>query len=183
MQRKDVDMKKMLFPMLVVIALFALLSGCASTSKRSIDVGTQRISSGVVQEPVVAKLAVSPVKTTGRVEGKIISNFSDGLEELKSRAVLNAISPKNADVLVEPLFDITRRNNNFTVIVTGYPGTYTDFRAITEADAKWMKSYNAVKVYTPDNKTDTVLAGQKTTWYYWLLVPLVLFGTILPFTF
>ena len=150
----------------LAVVTFLCSSGCA-TSSRTFSVTTTDIShTGVIQKPVVVDLNVEATKIRGTATG-----VSTNVQAVKNEAINNALSTKNADVLVEPNFTITSRNANVTVEVTGYPGTYKDFRMISDSDSTWLQHSNAIymaKRFDTVEKQSVVSEQQKKkrVWYY-----------------
>jgi len=129
--------------LLIVTLVVSCSSGSTAVGKRN-DVDVQNVyDSNIIQEPLVAKLEVAKTRVTGRADGKSID-----LIAVKEQAVNNALKQAQADVLVEPKFEITtQRNSNISVSVVGFPAMYTNFRSITEADTLWL---NYPEAYSKD---------------------------------
>ena len=131
---------------IISIGLTFLLASCAvqkSTTVKTMDV----IGGGIIQTPVIVDLDVKPTKVTGTSNGK-----SDvPLENVKQAAVADAVKNANADVLVEPRFETSLTSSNKTVVVTGYPATYKNFRQMTDADTTlvMVSSMYKATVYEP----------------------------------
>ena len=109
------------------IVLFSCSSVKTNTSK-SLDI----YGAGVIQKPVIVDLVVKEIKITGFATGSAVEN-------VKSMAVANAINKANVDVLVEPVYEITTSNGKTTVTVTGFPGSYKNFRPMVEEDVKILE--------------------------------------------
>ena len=113
------------------VILFA--SSCATT----IHTGTARtrnINQGGIKESAnMADLTVGESKVTGTSTGQKISD-----DTAKNLAIYDAVKKANADVLIEPVFDIAKTGNSITVTVDGYPGYYKNFRRPTTRDSLIM---------------------------------------------
>jgi hypothetical protein len=150
--------KNLLF---LVVITCVVLSSCMSTQK-VLSVKTVDIShGGVIQKPVIADLSVSQTKVIGTASGSSSTN----VDILKNEAVKDALSKAgNADVLIEPNFTISKRYSSIEVEVTGFPGTYKNFRTIEDGDATWLKNMEGihqVTVYDAINK-QTVVTEKKS---------------------
>jgi uncharacterized protein YceK len=128
---------------LLVMLLALLLSGCATmmteTSTRFVSEEAKIAyikDTGIFHIPVLANLDVSSTKVTGQATER--GNYN--LQILKVKAVNNAITASNADVLVEPRFTIDADTRSATVSVIGYPATYKNFRNVTENDSLLIKN-------------------------------------------
>lgn len=122
----------------------ALLS-CKSTSHTTVS--TDVDGPTVIQKPVIADLNVGDKRVTGTASGK------GTVAEIKDLAILDAITKAKADVLVEPRFTIEESFNKASVTVTGYPGTYKNFRPIEAADT----------IFVDRNELSSVKADRRTT--------------------
>ena len=112
--------------LLVLVSWF--LTGCATT----VSTGTARtadVRGSIVHPPVIANLKVESVKVTG--EATMIGGV---FEQIRVNAVRDALAKSKADVLVSPAYTVERTGARTTVTVTGYPGTYTDFRPMRAED-------------------------------------------------
>ncbi len=89
---------------------------------------------GVIQKPVLTNLKVNPQKITSRYAG----NGSQGVEYHKSQAIAKAMSENNAHVIIEPAYEITSSASNVSITVTGYAGSYENFRQLTGADTSLL---------------------------------------------
>ncbi len=119
------------------IGCMSLMCATSCTTKQSITTKTTDIyGSGVVQFPVVVDLDVKETKVSGTVEWK---GGGASITTLKEMAMTDAIVKANADILVEPKFDIHVKGRRKTVAVSGYPATYKNFRNAVPGDTLVMK--------------------------------------------
>lgn len=104
----------------------------------------------VIQKPVVADLDVKESRVTGSATAK----RSITETEIKQMAVYDALKKSNSDVLVEPRYEITTNMKETTVTVTGYPGTYKNFRPMEVQDTMFIDraALNTVKTDRPKAK-------------------------------
>ncbi len=107
-----------------------LLVACKTTSNTA--VATDIEGPTVIQKPVIADLDVGEKRVTGTASGK------GTVTEIKDLAILDAVTKAKADVLVEPRFSIEESFNSVTVTVTGYPGTYNNFRPMEPSDTTFV---------------------------------------------
>lgn len=89
---------------------------------------------GVIQKPVLNHLKVNPQKITSRYAG----NGSQGIGYHKRQAIAKAMLENKADVIIEPAFEITSSTSNVSIVVTGYAGSYQNFRQLTGADTSLL---------------------------------------------
>jgi hypothetical protein len=128
-KQKPIKMKaKILWTFLIALIFTSCAMQKFHTSK-TMDI----YGAGVIQKPVIVDLDVKETKVTGTA-----SDISGLLENIKSLAVNDALKTSNADVLVEPKFEIQTSGGRTTVTVTGWPATYKNFRAIKEEDVKLL---------------------------------------------
>ena len=116
--------------------LFLLLSSCAPTKSSSKTTKTFDVAGGgIVQNPLIVDLEVKETKVNGTATG-----YSSSIKAVKQAAVANAISAAGADVLVEPRYSSETVNSQVTVIATGYPATYKNFRALEQEDLPLLEA-------------------------------------------
>lgn len=134
---------KKLISLLLILSLIAI--SCTTMEQASTTKVMDIYGVGVIQYPVVGEMDVDINKVTGTVES---SNASVNINSLKVSAVNNAIKKSNADILIEPIFDIVKDGRQTTVTVTGFPATYTNFRPITLADVPLLEAGQLQKADT-----------------------------------
>jgi hypothetical protein len=133
-------MKKLFIPILTLGLL-----GCAATSKvKTTDVDYIR-KTGVISHPILAEVEIKKTKIEG-IYVMRTTDFSINREYGKNMAIADAIQKNNADYLVHPMFDITHKGTKSEIKVHGYPGIYTNFRNITEADTTILKMGFAIPI-------------------------------------
>ena len=129
---------------IILILISTILTvGCATTTTTRRQVTAKSadvVYSGVVQRPLVVDLNVSETRVRGTFTGTSTTNTN--LQTLKDLAIENALSTVNADILLEPRFNVTTNTTGeFTeiiVVVTGYPATYRNFRNFNASDTAWI---------------------------------------------
>lgn len=89
---------------------------------------------GVIQKPVLTNLKMNPQKFTSKYTAAI----AQGMDYHKSQAVAKAMIENKADVVIEPAYEITRSATNVFIVVTGYAGSYENFRQLTGADTSLL---------------------------------------------
>ena len=117
----------------VCVVLF--FSSCAVLSKTETAKTTGIYGPGVLQYPVLADLDVKESKVTGTATGR-----SSATADVKNLAVADAIKKANADVLVEPVFDLQTKGSTVTANVSGFPGTYKNFRPVSQSDLPMLET-------------------------------------------
>lgn len=122
--------------LLLAIIVSTFLSSCAVVNKTNTIKKMDIYGAGVIQKPVIVDLDVKETKVSGTVTG---GTYNSEIEPLKHLAVADLLKKENADVLVEPKFEIETSGGQLTVTVTGWPATYTNFRPITKDDVELMK--------------------------------------------
>jgi hypothetical protein len=100
---------------------------------------------GVIQKPTIVDLEVKETKVTGTATAP-----GQTLDMVKSQAIADALKKVNADVLVEPVFEIITASGQTTVTVTGFPGFYRNFRPMKEEDVVLVQS-GASKIVSTAN--------------------------------
>ena len=140
-------MKKIILFILVSVTICA----CQVVNKSS-QVKTANIyGPKITQVPTLADLNVKETKIKGKAEG----NSSSTISGLKSLAVSDALKKSNADVLVEPRYDVLQTSTKITVEVSGYPATYKNFRPMEEKDTTIVK-YSRMQYSTGKLTTGSV---------------------------
>ena len=92
---------------------------------------------GIMHIPVVADLDVREPK----ISGTKVGNSSNSLDVLKMEAIAIALRTASADVLVEPAYQIETSGSKVTVIATGFPANYKNFRKMTLGDTLLVKPF------------------------------------------
>jgi hypothetical protein len=85
---------------------------------------------GVIQKPVLINLKVTPRKLTCTYSG----SGSQNIAYHKSQAIAKAMMENKADVIIEPAYEITSSSSTVSIIVTGYAGSYENFRQLATTD-------------------------------------------------
>jgi hypothetical protein len=111
-------------------ALFLALNGCVPVQKSATTKTTDIYGAGVLHMPVVVDLDVSQTKSTGSANA-VNATF---LEAAKQEAIAQILQNSKADVLVEPSYQTVSHGAAITVVVTGYPAFYKDFRKAKAED-------------------------------------------------
>lgn len=121
--------------LIIVLCAAVFVTSCSSVAKYS-TAKTIDIKPTVIQKPTVADLQVNEKKATGTHSGKIKTT---SLETIQNEAVASALKSASADILVEPRFDTTIDGSITTVVVSGFPATYKNFRTMKDEDISLMK--------------------------------------------
>ena len=128
----------------VLFCASIFLISCSSVSKFS-TAKTIDINPSIIQKPTVADLQVNETKVSGTYSGK---TAKIPVETIRNEAIARALKTVNGDILVEPLFETTRTKSLTTVIVSGYPATFKNFRSLKEDDIPLMKIGSVRQVNT-----------------------------------
>lgn len=126
------------FAALAIVAVTLLLASCATSSK-SVSVDVDRISQQgfVMAKPIVADVQVEIRKIEGMATVKN-SDFAGNVALMESTArslaIMDAVKKGDADVIVQPMYSMTRDASTTTVSVIGFAGRYKAFRQYSDAD-------------------------------------------------
>lgn len=128
---------------IVLAASLVWMSSCSSSYSTALTRTTEP-----AEKPLMADLEVGSKKVTAtytetkseigkRLWMRNISNSGRNEQRMKELAVYKALEESNADVLVSPSYKMTTKiinssNQSVTVVVSGYPGKYTNFRPVPE---------------------------------------------------
>jgi hypothetical protein len=116
-------------------AIAMALSSCSLQKQTTNTAKTLGIyGAGVIQKPVLTNLTVNPQKFTSTYSAGI----AQGLDFHKSQAIAKAMIENKADVIIEPAYAITNSGSNVSIVVTGYGGSYENFRQLTGADTSLL---------------------------------------------
>jgi hypothetical protein len=154
-------MKKNLIICTLVVCCAVFFASCVTISKTESGNTRNIVGLGVTQIPTVATLEVSSTKVTELFTVKAKNKFSmpilsfgkkndamllskeKAVESVKAHAVAKMLVKFNADVLIEPRFAFetvsTNKSTTYNIIVSGYPGTYKNFRTATVADKELLE--------------------------------------------
>jgi hypothetical protein len=161
--------KKMLLLGAVVFALGSCsMPKQTTTTSKSLGI----YGAGVIQKPVVTNLKVNPRKFTSTYAG----NGTEGLMYHKSQAIAKAMAENKADVIIEPAYDITSSASNVSITVTGYAGSYENFRQLTGADTSLLVGAGIIDYNNGPGETPAPLAARKKGKGAWLLLALAAAG-------
>lgn len=123
---------------LVIVVLAIGLLACSAASKvKTTDVDYIR-KTGIVSQPILAEVEIKNTKISGQYIMRT-SDFTLNREYGKNMAIADAIQKGGADYLVHPMFEIVNKGTKTEINVTGFPGTYKNFRVITDADSTVLK--------------------------------------------
>jgi hypothetical protein len=128
-------MKKSNFLLLAMLATLVALSSCTSTRQVSVDADYVYKNGFLMAKPIVVDITVEKRKIEGR---STIKNQTYGTEvatqAAKNLAVIDAVKKGDADIIVQPLFEVESKNGVTTASVSGYAGKYKEFRQATVQD-------------------------------------------------
>jgi hypothetical protein len=116
---------------LICLSLVVLIA-TSCTSKKSSTAKVRDVNgTGIIQYPVVAEMEVKKEKVMGKVEWR---GGGASINTLKEMAITDAVKKAEADLLIEPHFDIDIKGRKKNVTVVGYPAYYTKFRNALPSD-------------------------------------------------
>lgn len=125
---------------LSIITLVGLAFGVTSCSTVKLNTAkTMDATGSLLQIPVVAELDVASKKET-LIENNI--DKDQKLEVLKNNAVAELLKRSDADVLIEPRFEVEYKGCRKikSLMVTGFPAKYKNFRSFVPADTTALKA-------------------------------------------
>jgi hypothetical protein len=139
-----------------VVGLGIILTSC-TTSVKTATVDTARISRNgfIMAKPQIVDIVVEKRKIEGRA---IILNSEYGANAIgaaKNLAVIDAVKKGNADIIVQPIFEIESNPRNTTATVKGFAGKYTDFRDLTNADTMAFFIRRKLETYSSEAAVPT----------------------------
>lgn len=86
--------------------------------------------SGVVQKLVLVNLKVNSEKFRAVYKG----DASDAIAVHQKNAVSQAMIDFNADIIIEPAYEIITAGSGVSIVLTGYAGRYENFRQLAGVD-------------------------------------------------
>ncbi len=129
-------MKKLI---VLLIGGTILMSSCAVstnariTTSRSINASHQN----VVIKPLVAEVKVDiNKKITGTATVK-----NGNVEQAKELAKWNALETSGADIIIDPVFDVTISTMTVTATVSGFHGKYISIETVKDEDLEKLEKY------------------------------------------
>jgi hypothetical protein len=132
---------KMTFKHLKLLAVpcVALIVGSCAVNSKSVSVDVDKISQQgfVMAKPIVAdvKVEIRKIEGSASVKNKDFGGSMALAESTaKSLAIMDAVKKGDADVVVQPMYSMTRDMTNTTVSVIGFAGKYKAFRQYTKED-------------------------------------------------
>ena len=142
---------------LVFVCVMTLFSSCSVMKKSSST--AINVESGVYQYPTVADLDVKR-----KIEKVVTWNFvlfnwgQPSLELRKNNMIADIVKENDADILLEPQMTFTKKSyGKRTLVITGFPASFKDFRRATVEDLK------ALEMTIPVSKKDIYNVAQP--WY------------------
>jgi len=136
---------KPIIKLMTLSATMLLLHSCATvtpkisttttyhSTQRSATARTRTITEGSITETssLVTDLVVEERKVSGSFSGRNVTE-----ENAKQLAVADALKKADAEVLIEPTYEVEIRDNvDITAKVEGFPGRYKNFRHPTYSDS------------------------------------------------
>jgi len=161
---------KMLAKEILAILLFAVsitFQSCKTVKWTVRDTATLDVQKGgILTKPKVADLKIENFKVTGTAEGDI---KEETMDELKGKALQDALKNGKADILVEPIYEMSRNGREIKAEVTGFPAKVLNFREIEPADtlafgiaSKYIiPSANLKSTSSSDNAAAQMLKAEK----------------------
>ena len=114
--------------------LMLLLVSCSVTTHTSRN-------TSISNKDLITNNVVVDIKVESGMIVSATSGVRESIELAKNEAYYKAITEKNIDIVVDPIFEISTIGTRYTAKVTGFAGYYTNPRSKTEA----VKELKAVK--------------------------------------
>ncbi len=124
---------------ILIIALSGVLfTSCIATKSRTVTNRTIKSSyQNIVIKPLVADVSVDITKKiTGSATVK-----NGNVEQAKDLAKWNAIETSGADIIVDPIYDVTVSGITVDAKVVGFFGKYEKIETISDADLEKLELY------------------------------------------
>lgn len=158
---------------LVLGATVFVLASCSFQKKTANTSKTLGIyGAGVIQKPVLTHLKVNPQKISSSYAG----SGSEGIDYHKSQAIAKAMIENRADVIIEPVYEITSSASNVSIIVTGYAGSYENFRQLTGADTTLLVEAGIINYNDGPGETPAPQPAKKKGRGWWVLLAILTAG-------
>ncbi len=127
-------MKNNFFIFFTFLILTLTLYSCSVTSYTNRNISIDK--NDLITNNIVVDVKVEPTKIVTATSG-----VRESIELAKNEAYYKAITEKNIDIVVDPIFEISTIGTRYTAKVTGFAGYYTNPRSKTDA----VKELKAVK--------------------------------------
>ena len=158
------------------MVLWGAIIGLASCSLQKQTSNTSKTldiyGAGVIQKPVLTNLKMNPQKFTSTYT----SGITQSIEYYKSQAIAKAMIENKADVIIEPAYVTTRSASSITIVVTGYAGSYENFRQLTGADTSLLVDAGIMNYNDGPGETPAPQAGRKKNFGIWVILGILLAG-------
>jgi len=124
--------------LLMFLIAGSMLTSCGVTKSRTVTNRTINASyQNIVIKPLVAEVDVDITKKiTGTATVK-----NGNVEQAKDLAKWNAIETSGADIIIDPIFDITVNSLTVEAKVVGFFGKYTKIETIGDEDLEKLELY------------------------------------------
>ena len=124
-------MKKLFSYLFIGIAVCFLANSCSPKftvrEYKNLDVSKSTIAT----LPKIADLKIEDKKVTATVTSKI---NKETLDILKSNVMLLALNQSGADLLIEPIYEVSQEKRTIKVTVSGFPAKIIGFRDVQASD-------------------------------------------------
>ncbi|MBX2904092.1 MAG: hypothetical protein KF872_11120 [Chitinophagales bacterium] len=144
--------------LLFAIAGILLTSSSCSTIRWSTrDTASMDVTkSGIYTKAKVADLKIENTRSVGSSAGDVKEKT---IETIKAEALQNALRSTQADILVEPIYEVERDGRTITARVSGFPAKITGFKDITAEDT--LSFNTASKMYIRSANLSSTDAAQQ----------------------
>lgn len=131
--------------LLLGVAITLLTASSCSTIRWSArDTASMNVTkSGIYTKPKVADLKIENIRATGSSAGDIKEK---SIETIKAEALQNALRASQADILVEPIYEVERNGGTVSARVTGFPAKIIGFKEISPDDTLAFNLANKIVV-------------------------------------
>lgn len=134
----------------VIIALIGMVTVSCSMSRRTVTNRTINASSqNIIVKPLVAEVQVD---ITRKISGTgVVTNGN--VNDAKELAKWNAINSSGADIIVDPIYDVSIKGMTVEAKVVGFFGKYVKIETVKDEDLDKIELY---KINNKKNEASVV---------------------------
>ena len=145
------------FRLVVLCGIVVTFCSCATlkTSFSDTQARVQEVHTAAYAKPLTVELVVDTLK--GRIHDvwvftkeQVEVDMRGDLANIRSRAVYLSSQRHDADVNVAPMFKIesSEDGKGYSVVVTGFPANFKNWRPAQESDYEWIRTEKFVTPLT-----------------------------------
>jgi len=146
---------------ILVYVMFVFLSVTSCTINRNYKLNVKSVEVGeslIHKQPLIADVRVDLTK---KISAEVLVDASK-VEDGKEIAIKDALATQNADIMIDPIFDITISNSKAIIKVYGYPAYYKEVKtaSIEELERLYMSNIgvaNPSMLQSVEDRTNAVV--------------------------